>query len=275
MRALLFALVAISSSLSASSKEGLASLNAYLNLFKQHETAMGPLGDHAQGEIEVLIKPEMIQKVQDQMRLRLIAKGYSEEEATKYSRVGIIAEDNYWMWIRDAVIFPSGVHGTYDRLFWKSGLDGQPGVAILPVLPTKKIVLNVSYRHATRNWELELPRGQRNPKETCEKAVARELQEETGYLSTKCSLLGTITLDSGTLAGDLPVYLAEAHFSGENSKEYSEAIIQNPAFTKEELKQGLLRGYIEIPIHGTLTKVLCRDPVLSYALLLTEMRHEL
>lgn len=244
----------------------------YLNLFKQTPDIMGPLGNRHRGEIEILTQIDQIQKVQSQTCLRLIAKGYADSDAEKWSRVGIVAEDNYWMWIRDAVIFPSGIHGTYDRLLWKSGLDGPPGIAVLPVLPTKKIIVNVNYRHATRSWEIELPRGQRNVGESCEKAATRELQEETGYLATKCTMLGMIAPDSGTLMSQFPVYYAEANLSGEVNKEYSEAIANNPAFTKEEIKQGFLKGYMEVLIKGTLIKVPCRDPVLSYAILQAEMR---
>ena len=113
---------------------------------------------------------------------RLLQKGYSEAEATEFSRIGVVREDQYWVWIRDAVYFPKGVPGTYDRLVWKNELNGgAPGVAVLPVLPSGKIVLNLNYRHATRSWELELPRGKREQGETLEEAALREVKEETGF----------------------------------------------------------------------------------------------
>ena len=39
----------------------------------------------------------------------------------------------------------------------------------------KKVILNVNYRHATRSWELELPRGVREENETVEMTAKREL----------------------------------------------------------------------------------------------------
>lgn len=247
-------------------------LDCYLKLLKDHPDTFGPLGKWQFGEIEITVNPEQIRKIENQTRLRLLSKGIREEDAVKWSTVGIVAEDNYWIWLRDAVIFPSGVYGTYDRLMWKSGMGGVPGVAILPLLSTKKIVVNVNYRHATRSWEIELPRGQKKAGESLEKAAARELKEETGYMLAKCTELGTIAPDSGTLMSLVPVLCGEVSFSGDTAREYSEAILLNPAFSKEDLKQGFARGYIEIPIRGELVKVNCRDPLLTFALLQAEMK---
>lgn len=253
-------------------KEPPTQISQYLELVKNKQEVLGPLGNWKNAEIEIILNPEQIQKIQNQTRLRLIAQGHPEEEAAKWSSVGIVAEDNYWIWIRDAVIFPSGVHGTYERLMLRSGLNGTPGVVILPLLSTKKVIVNVNYRHATRNWEIELPRGHSKEGETPEKTAIRELKEETGYRMSKCTYLGTIAPDTGILVSQLPVYCADVQHSGETNKEYSEAIIQNPAFSKEELKQGFARGYIEVMIKGDMVKVNCRDPFLAYALLQAEMK---
>ncbi len=247
-------------------------LSQYLQLVKEYPNTFGPLGKWQSGEIEITLNPELIQKIQKQTRLRMMSKGIPEVDAEKWSTIGVVAEDNYWLWVRDAVIFPSGVYGTYDRLMWKSGMGGPPGVAILPLLTTKKIIVNINYRHATRCWEIELPRGAKKAGETPEKAAARELKEETGYQIAKCIHLGDIAPDSGTLMSIVPIFCGEVSHSGDTAKDYSEAIAQTPAYTKEELKQGFARGYIEVPINGQLVKAQCRDPFLTYALLQAEMK---
>jgi ADP-ribose pyrophosphatase len=253
--------------------EASTSLGRYLKLLKDHPETFGPLGKWRQGEIEVTVNPEQIRKIENQTRLRLMSKGVQGSDAEKWSTVGVVAEDNYWIWLRDAVIFPSGVYGTYDRLMWKSGMGGSiPGVAIFPLLSTKKIIVNVNYRHATRSWEIELPRGEKRVGESLEKAAMRELKEETGYQLSKCTLLGTMAPDSGTLMSLVPVFYGEVSHTGETAKDYSEAIFQNPAFTKEEIKKGFARGYIEIPINEEIVKVYCRDPFLTFALLQAEMQ---
>ena len=108
-------------------------------------------------------------------------KGLSVQLAKEWSRVGIIAEDSYLYWIRDAVVFPSGLSGTYDRILWKSSLNGPPGIVIAPTIH-KKILVNLNYRHATRSWEVELPRGLRHKDETLLEASERELHQEISYL---------------------------------------------------------------------------------------------
>lgn len=253
-------------------KEASSSLNRYIDLLKEYPSVFGSLGKWQQGEIEVILNPELIRKIEHQTRLRLISNGMKEQDAEKWSSVGVVAEDNYWLWIRDAVIFPSGVYGTYDRLMWKSGFNGYPRVAICPLLSTKKIVVNITYRHATRSWEIELPRGEKKQGESPEKAAARELKEETGYQLGKCIYLGSLAPDTGTSMSVVPIYCGEVSPSGEALKQYSEAIAQNPAFTKEELKQGFLRGFIEVGVKGEIIKANCRDPFLVYALLQAEMK---
>lgn len=255
-----------------SKNEAPSSIARYLQLFKDHPETLGPLGKWRDGEIEITMNPEQIRKIENQMRLRLISKGVQEKDAEKWSSVGIIAEDSYWMWVRDAVIFPSGVYGTYDRLMWKNALNGFPTVAILPLLSTKKVVVNISYKHATRSWEIELPRGQKKPGESIEKAAARGLKEETGYQINKFTQLGTIAPDSGTLMSVVPVLCGEVSHSGESWRKYSKAILQNPAFSKEDLKEGFAKGYIEHPINGAIVKVNCRDSFLTFAILQAEMK---
>ncbi|MBS0620479.1 MAG: NUDIX hydrolase [Verrucomicrobia bacterium] len=247
-------------------------LETYFQFMKDHPKAFGPDGKWRDGEIEIVSSPEMIKKIQNQTRLRLISNGYSEEHARAFSSVGVVAEDNYLLWLRDAVIFPSGVYGTYDRLLWKSGMDGISGVAILPILSSKKIVVNINYRHATRCWEMEIPRGCKKEGESWEKAATRELLEETGYQITKCIPLGTMAPDSGIFSSLVPVLYGEVNVAGESANDYSEAIHENPAFSKEELKQAFGRGYIQLPIKGKLVQVQCRDPFLSYALLQAEVK---
>lgn len=54
-----------------------------------------------------------IQKVQEG---RLLKKGFSEADAAEFSRIGVIREDQYLIWLQDAVYFPKGIPGTYDRV---------------------------------------------------------------------------------------------------------------------------------------------------------------
>jgi ADP-ribose pyrophosphatase len=245
----------------------------YLHLYKQFAQALGPTGNWKEGEIEIVLDPAKIKEVEAKCKQNLMMKrGLGESEAEKWSRVGIIAEDGYWMWVRDAVIFPSGSLGTYNRILWKSSLKAPPGVAVMPVLENGKILLNLNYRHATRSWELELPRGARSDGETLEQTAIRELEEETGCEMIKPILLGKMATDSGLSTSLVPIFLAKVSKQGKREQDDSEAIQANLSFTKEELRQALANGYMEIEIKGNTIRVPCRDSFLAFGLLLAETK---
>jgi len=241
--------------------------SSYHDLYDQFPEVMGRLGSWKQGEIEITTNPSEIKKIENHCYQRLLRKGYSSEEAKQYSQVGIVAEDQYWMWVRDAVYFPGGVMGTYERIFWKTGLLGPSGAVILPVINNTKVVVNINFRHATRSWELELPRGGRNLEESAEEAAVRELKEETGCLVNKLTLLGSMAPDSGIIGGTVPVYLGTVNKRTPRQQDESEAIALNLEVSVQELKEAFIKSYLIIDIKGKKTKVYCRDPYLSFALL--------
>jgi len=224
------------------------------------------VGDAAKGEIELLLERESIEETQDLQSRRLVKKGWSEDFAQEASRVGVIAEDQYLVWLRDAVRFPGGALGTYDRIVWRSEFDGFAGVAVLPILPDGRIVLNLNFRHATRSWELELPRGTRMKGEEIEAAAERELKEETGMGLESQVLLGTMAPDSGILSSVVPVYAGFVCSEGISDRDESEAIEGTYRFTVEEIRKALAKGHLEMEIRGQSISVPVRDSFITYAL---------
>ncbi len=222
------------------------------------------LGDHTKGEIEIVTDPVVVESIAMSQKNRWVLKGYSEEQAAEMSRMGVVAEDSYWIWKRDPVIFPSGARGSYNRLYWRNSEEGKPiGVAVLPVLPDGSFALNVNFRHATRSWELELPRGMIQKGEGCEDAARRELEEETGLRVRQLLPLGTVAPDSGVLSSLVPVYAGLVGERGESRPEESEAISGIALFTLDEIQAALKKGFIETAEQG---RVYVRDSFLTYAL---------
>jgi ADP-ribose pyrophosphatase len=231
-------------------------------------------GNYREGEIEIVTDPTEISKIQKVQENRLLQKGFSADKALEFSRIGVVNEDQYWIWLRDAVYFPQGVPGTYDRLLWRSELKGKfPGVAVLPILPSGQIVLILNYRHATRSWELELPRGRVESQETLEEAAFRELKEETGLVASSVAFLGEIATDTGVHSSVIPVFIGKISTQEESNPEYSEAIAGVISFTKDELKKGLVQGFLEVSIQGKKKQIPIRDAFLTFALLQAECRN--
>lgn len=235
---------------------------AYLKKLKM------PNGSYQQGEIEVVVDPQEIAKIEEIQKKRLIRQGMPESEAAQCSKTGIISKDTYWVWIRDAVYFPKGIPGTYDRLI---KLEGS-GAVMLPVLRNGRLVVNLTFRHATRSWELELPRGAGKTGETLEQTAIRELKEETGLEADTLVKLGELASNTGMNNAVVPVFLGRVSKQGLTDREYCEVIADVLSFTKEELKQGLLDGFIEVSLHGKKQKVPLRDPYVAFAILQAEMR---
>ena len=228
-------------------------------------------GNFKNQEIEIVTDTAKIREIEKTQKAKYMKQGMSDAAATAASKVGIVLEDGYWVVLRDAVIFPTGAEGLYGRLLLKKGLDGVPGVVILPVI-NGKVAAVVAFRHATRSWELEISRGMREKGETPETAVRRELEEETGYTAKEIHYMGDVAIDPGITSAVSPIYIAKVDKEGYSNQDESEAIFGVKTFTVEELKGAFVKGFIEIPIQGRKEKVFVRDAYLLYALSLAEMQ---
>lgn len=231
---------------------------SYLELIKENPHLIGPLGDASRGEIEIILNEDSMKSIE---------KNLGRD-------IGIVAQDKYWTWINDACKFPSGHEGIYGRMLWTQGLTapGSSAVAILPVLSDGRVVINCNFRHATRSWELELPRGGVESNESPEEAARREALEETGMIIDDLSLLGSMPPDSGVAGTIVNVFMAHVKGKQEQKQEQSEAIEEILSLSIEEIKQAFKQGFYECTIRGQKHSVLCRDPFLAYALLIYELQ---
>lgn len=245
----------------------------YLDFIKDHKFTAQNLGSFKRGEIEIVKDLKMIKEIEDYRMAVLLKNGYTKAEAESSSRIGILNEDEYWMWIRDGVIFPTGAKGTYNRIVLKKELvDPVPRVAMFPVLSDGKIVLNLNYRHPLRRWVLEIPRGFKLSRETDIDAVKRQLKEETGYEAKNQEYLGSLFSDSGYSSMCVPVYRVEVGSKTFANQDFTEAILRTELLSIEEIKQAMSRGHIELEINGCKQRVDVSDSYLAYAILMTETK---
>lgn len=232
------------------------SLNDYLALMAKYPSSLGPLGDVSKREIEIILDRDAIANI----------------EAKTGRRVGIVAQDKYWIWINDACAFPSGQQGVYGRIKWTRELEGTAGVAVMPLLSDGRVVLNLNFRHATRSWEIELPKGLVEPGETTYEAAQRETLEETGMVVDNVRLLGEMVSDSGVAGTLVPVFVARVTAQQAAHQEDSEAIAEVFALTMDEIKEAFKAGFYRVLLNGETRAVPFRDPFLAYALLLYELK---
>lgn len=163
----------------------------------------------------ILLEKEKILEAEAQIAQWLNAKGLPIE----WAQVGIAFQDQYTMILRDAVRFPNGRLGTYIRIVG----DGIPGVIVLPIYRDEVLLIR-HFRHATRTWHLEIPRGFGEKDFSSEDNACRELKEEIGANVTRLVSLGRVYPDTGGLSEYNDFFYAEVDAYGE--VEADEAIVE-------------------------------------------------
>ena len=104
---------------------------------------------------------------------------------------------------RDTVRLPDGTLATREYILHSGA------VLIVPVLPDGRLVVERQYRYPLDRVFIEFPAGKLDPGEAEIATAQRELREETGYVASAWTFLGTIhTLISYTNE-KVDLYLAE------------------------------------------------------------------
>jgi ADP-ribose pyrophosphatase len=130
-----------------------------------------------------------------------------------------------------------------------TGPDGQtirrdmilhPGaVVILPVVDRDHICILRNYRFVIDETLWELPAGTLEPNEPLEKAAARELLEETGYVAKRWRSLGYLYASPGVLDEKLHLYVAEDLTPGEAQPEADEQLEPKTVAWSDALRMAL------------------------------------
>jgi ADP-ribose pyrophosphatase len=140
-----------------------------------------------------------------------------------WSTVGVAFRDQYVLLLRDAVRYADGSLGTYIRTVNQA----YDGVVILPMWQ-HQILLIRHFRHATRRWHLEIPRGFGSNADA-EESARRELEEEIEAVGIRLINLGHVYPDSGSENSRVALYFAEVTAYGQpESNEGINDIIPTP-----------------------------------------------
>ena len=153
------------------------------NYLQRLPESLSKPGEHQRGEIELLAPDE------------------SGDFGIKY-------EDPYVILVRDRVRFPGGKEGGYIRLINRGELAGSPGAVMVPLWAGSVVFIRI-FRHATRCWEWELPRGFHEAGLTEVENARKEIQEELGVDVSSAHKIGVLNSNTGLLTGLIGVYAVE------------------------------------------------------------------
>jgi ADP-ribose pyrophosphatase len=148
---------------------------------------------------EILLDEANIRQAEERTSKRLRDAG----APTEWARVGVAFRDQYSLVLRDAVRYTDGSVGTYIRMV----APPVPGVAILPVWQGQVLLIR-HFRHATRSWHLEIPRGFGTDPNVW-KSAHQELREEIGATEVRLIELGEIYPDTGTSDSKAALFYAD------------------------------------------------------------------
>lgn len=178
-------------------------------------------GAPSTGGYRILTGDEDVRRAQSEASHFRAAQGLSTNDL----RVGVLAEDPYLLVMREAVEFPDGSLGLYNRL------SVPRSVVILPLIE-EKVVLIHRFRHGTRRWHYELPRGIVERGDRLEDSVRRELREEVGGEVAEMRPLGALHTSSGVTDEYSDLFLARLTRIGEPDRHEAIAGIEIVATRK-------------------------------------------
>jgi ADP-ribose pyrophosphatase len=170
--------------------------------YRQLIGARPALARNPPGGIAVILDPVETVRIEEAMAERFAAQGLPRE----WARAGIFYEDPYIILLRDAVVFPNGKPGLYNRVIARH--DEPTGVAILARY-RGDFVLVRHFRHPSRAWHLEIPRGAVDAGEDPAHMAHVEISEEIGGTISSLLRLGLLHGASALMRHSVVLVYAE------------------------------------------------------------------
>jgi ADP-ribose pyrophosphatase len=168
-------------------------INNHLNLFG-NENAL----------LNIVLDQKIISEWEAKKEAELKQKGLPLE----WAKIGVILDDPYNIIVRDLVQFPDGDMRGYGRSIATASLRGGKGVVVLPEYEGK-IMLLYQYRHPTRQWHYEVPRGYGEPNTPSDVNARKEIEEETGGIASELVSLGEFYNNTGYEAASVALFYAK------------------------------------------------------------------
>jgi len=155
----------------------------------------------------------------------------------------------------DTIELPNGKEATREICLHNGA------VAVIPVLPDGRVIMERQYRYAHGAVMLEIPAGKLDSADEIPlEAAARELREETGALAGKMTYLGELVASPALVSEVIHLYLAEDLTFGERELDEDE-FLDVEYIPLSELKEMVMCG--EIPDGKTQIAVLKASEILK------------
>lgn len=178
---------------------------SYLELFDEYPK----LFDNENAPIKIIKDESDIEAWQEKRRKELAQQGLPSE----WAEIGVVLEDPYIIILRDLVEFPNGYRNGYVRMISRPDLTGGVGVVMLPIYENGVVLLK-HFRHSTRQWHFEIPRGYGEPNVSAENNARRELEEELGANISELISLGSYYPETGFESQCAEIFLARINSIG-------------------------------------------------------------
>lgn len=148
-------------------------IDAYLTLLDNYPH----LADNSDGQLEIITDKDTLYQQQE-----LLYKAADQSSRPReWYDIGIVAQDQWVLVLRDLVRFPNGACGGYLRKINRISqleLSGKDVVVLTEV--DGKLLLMKHFRHDDRKWHWECPRGYGEPNLSPVENALKEIAEETG-----------------------------------------------------------------------------------------------
>lgn len=124
-------------------------------------------------------------------------------------------------------------------------------VCAMAITENNEVILVKQYRHPIEESILELPGGFIDANEDPEKAIGRELLEETGYSFSSYTYLGKVAANPGVLNNYTHLFLAEGGKKVTDQQLDANEEMEIKFFSLEEVRQLLHQNEIKQALHAT------------------------
>lgn len=169
------------------------SLDKYFALIKKHPSLVKEYSDPQ--SIKVILNEKEILEWQETR----IKENQNKGEPIVWAQIGLLVDDPWYYVIRDLVEFPGGLRNGYIRYINRKSLEGGTNVIVAPKYKNKYLLIR-HFRHETRKWHWEFPKGGGEPSLTAKENAIKELWEEVGVTSKSLKKLLHIKGSDGNTA---------------------------------------------------------------------------